>query len=265
MAGISSKALNFGNPANRYKFNDGNELQSNEFSDGSGLETYDAHHRMYDPQIGRFFQIDELAESNWEWTPYNFAINNPVSFNDPLGLQEGDSTHPKVLTNVTVVAAKGLWAQTRLYYDVMDHLKSRRASIDQIVNNSLREMMYRIDGIVQHRERVAEMTYNEDLVVWGIFFAPVIGVEGGFILAESQLGALLADAPHILRYLGNKKYNQAIRAVLKYVAKRIPVNNIKDFETLGKLLTEIEKNRDLLKDVKTMNEIKKLVETIFKI
>jgi RHS repeat-associated protein len=69
ISGISSKALSFGTPQNRYKFNDGNELQSNEFTDGSGLETYDAHHRMYDPQIGRFFQIDELAESNWEWTP----------------------------------------------------------------------------------------------------------------------------------------------------------------------------------------------------
>jgi RHS repeat-associated protein len=75
MAGISSKAA--GSLQNRYKFNGGNELQNAEFSDGNGLELYDAVNRMYDPQIGRFWQVDELAESHWDMTPYNFASNNP--------------------------------------------------------------------------------------------------------------------------------------------------------------------------------------------
>jgi hypothetical protein len=64
MQGISSKAAN--TLQNRYKYNGGNELQSAEFSDGNGLEMYYAVNRMYDPQIGRFWQVDELAESNWE-------------------------------------------------------------------------------------------------------------------------------------------------------------------------------------------------------
>ncbi len=86
MAGISSKAA--GKLQNRYKFNGGNELQSGEFSDGSGLELYDAVHRMYDPQIGRFGQIDKLAELGIDFTPYGFARNNPIRMNDPLGLRE---------------------------------------------------------------------------------------------------------------------------------------------------------------------------------
>ena len=84
MAGISSKAA--GSIQNKFKFNGGNELQSQEFSDGSGLETYDARHRMFDPQIGKFLQIDPLDGITRELSPYTFANNNPVSLNDPLGL-----------------------------------------------------------------------------------------------------------------------------------------------------------------------------------
>jgi RHS repeat-associated protein len=85
MAGISSKALN-NSPQNRYKFNGGNELQSSEFSDGAGLELYDAQFRMYDAQIGRFNRIDPLSDFFDDLSPYNFAFNNPVLFNDPFGL-----------------------------------------------------------------------------------------------------------------------------------------------------------------------------------
>jgi len=91
MAGISSKAA--GKLQNRYKFNGGNELQSGEFSDGSGLETYDAVHRMYDPQLGRFHQIDALSDLAVENSPYTFASNNSITINDPLGL--ADSTDKK--------------------------------------------------------------------------------------------------------------------------------------------------------------------------
>ena len=41
--------------------------------------------RNYDPQIGRFNCIDVLAEHYFSLTPYQFAGNNPVSFNDPSG------------------------------------------------------------------------------------------------------------------------------------------------------------------------------------
>ncbi len=92
MAGISSKALNFGGNkpdcgcGNKKLFN-GNEIQNKEFSDGSGLEVYDFNARTYDQQIGRFLQIDPTPEEGDQesLTPYHFSGNNPSTFNDPNG------------------------------------------------------------------------------------------------------------------------------------------------------------------------------------
>ena len=45
--------------------------------------------RPYDKQLGRFHGVDELADFYNSLTPFQYALNNPISFNDPTGLEAG--------------------------------------------------------------------------------------------------------------------------------------------------------------------------------
>lgn len=69
----------------RFGYN-GMEKDSEIKGDGN---SYTTEFRQYDPRLGRWLSLDPLMAELSEWSPYVAFENNPVLYNDPLGLKVG--------------------------------------------------------------------------------------------------------------------------------------------------------------------------------
>jgi RHS repeat-associated protein len=85
------------NPAQNYMYNQGTSGTNFQGKEGKsfkverqeelGLNVDMTKFRMYDYALGRFTSIDPLAVANPQesWTPYQYAYNSPIQYNDPYG------------------------------------------------------------------------------------------------------------------------------------------------------------------------------------
>ena len=79
--GYNNNVSSLGNDvAQRWKFG------GKEYQEELGLDWYDITARNYDPALGRWMNIDPLAQQMRRHSPYNYAFNNPLIFQDPDGM-----------------------------------------------------------------------------------------------------------------------------------------------------------------------------------
>ncbi len=79
--------------SSKYRYN------SIERNEDFGLKIDMADYRSYDPAIGRWLQVDPLAEEAPDLNPYRFGFNNPIGYSDPLGLFETEAAAKEYAKN----------------------------------------------------------------------------------------------------------------------------------------------------------------------
>ena len=117
--------------------------------------------RMYNPDWGRWFTQDPLAEKYYSWAPYCYCINNPVKYVDPNGLDiweispTGNITMIKddKITKISFVNQKG---EETKGYEFSKNDISYREDKDQEGNSIY---LFEIKG-----DDKAEQIYNRSLV-----------------------------------------------------------------------------------------------------
>jgi RHS repeat-associated protein len=89
--GMTMPGRKYSQPNTKYRYGFNGKEKDNEVK-GDGNQI-DYGGRIYDPRIGRWLSVDPKWQQYAEWSPYNFALDNPIRLTDADGQGVGEPMH----------------------------------------------------------------------------------------------------------------------------------------------------------------------------
>jgi RHS repeat-associated protein len=160
----------------KYKYN------GKEWQDELGLNFYDYGARNYDPAIGRWMNIDLLAEKFNSMSPYVYGLNDPANVIDPDGMDGIRVVDDKNKT-ITVRANYYVQTEARTYYTSSGKAKT----YDGYSTKDIAKMQKNINGYLNKdskKNTVSEGEYKGYKVVYDLQFK-----EGGTVEQARELAS----------------------------------------------------------------------------
>ncbi|MDG4950140.1 RHS repeat-associated core domain-containing protein, partial [Weeksellaceae bacterium KMM 9724] len=183
----------------KYKYN------AKEWQDELGLNVYDYGARMYMPDLGRWGVHDPASEFMYDYSPYNYAYNDPISFIDedgelpgPVGFVLGVVSDYVAQVGVNYFVDDLSFEQSVHYNNIsfldlgvagtLGAFSGGLSSVKNIATNKIsrkafgKVVDYGIDALIETTENVLKDAGKGDIDIWK-------SVAGGLI--EAGIGKVI--------------------------------------------------------------------------
>jgi RHS repeat-associated protein len=178
----------------RWQYNEGTEKLTD-----FDLWWIETQHRSFDPAICVFRQVDKLAELFAGTSPFVFAFNNPINFNDPTGLAPTPT-----LEELEKLAEKYACTATRLYDDIERLTAPKLPEVKTLQinpNRDFKKFAERAEEVVAKSFQVVEKSYD------------ILKDGADLLLTSLTLGGKI-----LIKYTATEIPNAIIKALTPWIA-----------------------------------------------